>query len=208
MAWEGGLPGKISASLDPDKLANATRAVGGALDGRYYLQVEDETDERLLVYDTERGVWHEETAAGKQMLSTGRQLYLWDGASLWAALPAREKDAAQADAAQTESGMEYDWISGDIGLDNPDDKYISRITLRMDAGEKSTVRVYASCDGESWEQIDEKEANAKWERLDLPFVPQRHDTLRLRIRGTGQVTLRSIAFTFASSRGKIVQGTK
>jgi hypothetical protein len=208
MTWSGSLPTKISAALDPDKLANATRAVGGALDGQYYLQIDTEAGTRLLVYDTERNLWQEETAVGCEMVSTGRQLYFWDGESLWAALPEREKDYETADAAQTEGGLSYDWISGDIGLDNPDDKYISRITVRMDAEAHSTVHFYASYDGGRWEQLGEAANSATKARLDVPMIPARHDTMRLRIQGTGRVTLRSIAFTCAASRGKIVQGTK
>lgn len=46
----------------------------------------------------------------------------------------------------------------------------------------------------------------KWTQVNLPFVPARHDTLRLRISGTGQIAVRSIAFTFAASRGNRVAG--
>jgi hypothetical protein len=211
MSWSGSLPAKISAALDPDKLANATHAVGGTLDGCYYLQIENEDTEekRLLVYDTERGLWQEETAVGHEMVSTGRQLYFWDEESLWAALPERDKDSDSEDAAeQTESSLDYDWTSGDIGLDNPDDKYISRITVRMDAEAHSTVHFYASYDGGRWEQLGEAANSATKARLDVPMLPARHDTMRLRIQGTGRVTLRSVGFTFAASRGKIVQGTK
>jgi hypothetical protein len=210
MTWSGSLPAKISATLDSDKLASGARAVGGTLDGRYYLQIEgEENDERrLLVYDTERGLWQEESAVGHEMVSTGRQLYFWDGESLWAALPEREKDYDTADAAQTESDLSFDWISGDIGLDNPDDKYISRITVRMDAEAHSTVTVQVSGNGAEWTTMGQATLGDKGARLDLPFAALRHDLLRLRIRGSGQITLRSVGFTFAASRGKLVQGTK
>ena len=45
---------------------------------------------RLLVYDTERGLWHEEDVCSCEMASTGGQLYLWDGSALWAADPGRK----------------------------------------------------------------------------------------------------------------------
>ena len=40
---------------------------------------------------------------------------------------------------------------------------------------------------------------------DLPFVPRRHGTLRLRLRGTGQITLRSMAKTLAAAKGGITE---
>ena len=46
----------------------------------------------------------------------------------------------------------------------------------------------------------------KYTRVNLPFVPERHDTMRLRIKGTGQIAVRSIAFSMAESRGNRVAG--
>ncbi len=40
---------------------------------------------------------------------------------------------------------------------------------------------------------------------DLPLVPRRHSTLRLRLRGKGQITLRSIAKNMAAAKGGIVE---
>ena len=74
---------KVSGALDPGGLTGIRRAAAGWLDGRYYLCLEREEKSRLLVYDTERGLWHEENPGGAgslAMLSSGRQLYLWDGA--------------------------------------------------------------------------------------------------------------------------------
>ena len=44
------------------------------------------------------------------------------------------------------------------------------------------------------------------QRVNLPFVPRRHDTMRLRFAGTGQMVLRSMAFTFADAAGARVSG--
>ena len=89
MAWDGSIPAKVSAALDAGQLSNVKAAVGGALDGRYYLHIAREDRVRLLVYDTERGLWHEEDVCSCEMASTGGQLYLWDGSALWAADPGR-----------------------------------------------------------------------------------------------------------------------
>ena len=78
MAWDGSLPTKVSGALDAAKLSNVQSAVGGALDGRYYLHISRESA-RLLVYDTEKGLWSEEDVCSCDMTSTGGQLYLWDG---------------------------------------------------------------------------------------------------------------------------------
>lgn len=127
MAWSGSLPSKVSGALDTGKLTAVDRAVGGQLDARYYLYLHRKTEDggRLLVYDTERGVWQEESTAGTGMVSTGQQLYLWDGSALWAADPEREAGG------EDETELKFEAVTGDIGLAVPDDKYISRVTLRI-----------------------------------------------------------------------------
>ena len=64
MAWDGSLPTKVSGALDAAKLSNVQSAVGGALDGRYYLHISRESA-RLLVYDTEKGLWSEEDVCSR-----------------------------------------------------------------------------------------------------------------------------------------------
>lgn len=214
MAWDGSLPVKISGGLDNSWLMNVRGAVGGVLDTRYYLHMKvPGGGTRLLVYDTERGLWHEEDVGagtetgGWAMCSTGRQLYQWDGADLWATEPEREEDR-NTDAAKAglEKTVAFDAVTGDIGLNTPADKYISRVTLRVDALTYSVIKLQASYDGGAWETLGESAVLNKYTRTNIPFAPTRHDTMRLRISGTGQIAVRSMAFTLADSRGNRVSG--
>ena len=202
MAWSGSLPSKVSGALDTGKLTAVDRAVGGQLDARYYLYLHRKTEDggRLLVYDTERGVWQEESTAGTGMVSTGQQLYLWDGRALWAADPEREAGG------EDETELKFEAVTGDIGLAVPDDKYISRVTLRMDALAHTVLTVAVSYDGGDWETVSSCAVTKDHQRVNLPFVPRRHDTMRLKFAGTGQMALRSMAFTFADATGARVSG--
>ena len=200
MAWDGSLPTKVSGALDAGKLANVQSAVGGALDGRYYLHISRE-EARLLVYDTEKGLWSEEDVCSYEMASTGGQLYLWDGQALWAADPTREPDWQSTDGVETE--IPFELITGDVGLDGTEQRYLSRLTLRLDAACVSTVEVAASYDGGPWETVAALTTEGSRRTYDLPFVPRRHGTLRLRLRGKGQITLRGIARTMAPAKGNL-----
>ena len=137
MAWDGSLPSKVSSALDTGGLTAAEWTAAGSLDMRYYLYLRQSGSStgRLLVYDTEKGLWHTESAAGYEMAATGQQLYLWDGNALWAADPARET------AGEKESSLQFEAVTGDIGLTVPDDKYISRVTVRLDALAPSVVKL-------------------------------------------------------------------
>ena len=76
MAWDGSLPTRVSTALDARRLAHPEYAAGGALDGRYYLHLTRSDGSRLLVYDTERGLWQEESVCSQEICSAGGQLYL------------------------------------------------------------------------------------------------------------------------------------
>ena len=200
MAWDGSLPTKVSGALDAAKLSNVQSAVGGALDGRYYLHISRE-NARLLVYDTEKGLWSEEDVCSCDMTSTGGQLYLWDGQVLWAADPTREPDWQSTDGVETD--IPFELVTGDVGLDGTEQRYLSRLTLRLDAECTSTVEVAVSYDGGAWETVASLAAQGSRRSYDLPFVPRRCGSLRLRLRGKGQITLRGLVRTIAPAKGKL-----
>lgn len=64
--------------------------------------------------------------------------------ALWAADPDRETEG------EAEAALQFEAVSGDIGLTETDDKYISRITLRLDAQVHSVVTLAVSYDGGPW----------------------------------------------------------
>ena len=205
MAWDGSLPLKVSGPLDPDGLAGCQRAAAGWLDGRYYLCLDRGDTARLLVYATERGLWHEEDPGptGRlEMLSSGRQLYFWDGAALWAAGPARDEDEALAGGAgEAETAIPFRLETGDIGLEESEDAYLSRLVLRVDAEPGATLAVWVSCDGGPWEKLAAATARKEKEKLRIALTPRRHDTFRLRLEGRGSLTVRSVSRSFAPAKG-------
>ena len=203
MAWDGSIPAKVSTALDAGKLSNVRSAVGGALDGRYYLHIAREGQARLLVYDTERGLWQEEDVCSCEMASTGGQLYLWDGGTLWAADPSRE--AAVQGGTSVEQAVDFELVTGDLGLDSPEERYLSRLTLRLDAACRSRLTVEVSYDGEPWENAAALTVEGPRRNCDLHFVPRRCASLRLRLRGRGQITLRSLAKTFGTAKGNLME---
>lgn len=196
---------KVSTALDPARLRNVKSALGGALDGRYYLHLVRGSGEaqavRLLVYDTERGLWQEEDVCSYEMAGSGGQLYLWDGKAIWAADADREENWQQAGG--IEDGVSFELVSGDIGLDSPEELYLSRLTLRLEAEVKSRIEVAVSYDSGAWETLAQLTADGR-RCFDVPFVPRRCGSLRFRLKGRGQLTLRSLTRTSAAAKGGIL----
>ena len=205
MAWDGSIPTKVSTALDPARLRNVKSALGGALDGRYYLHLVRGSGEaqavRLLVYDTERGLWQEEDVCSYEMAGSGGQLYLWDGKAIWAADADREENWQQAGG--IEDGVSFELVSGNIGLDSPEELYLSRLTLRLEAEVKSRIEVAVSYDSGAWETLAQLTADGR-RCFDVPFVPRRCGSLRFRLKGRGQLTLRSLTRTSAAAKGGIL----
>ncbi len=209
MAWDGSLPTKVSTALDAARLSNVQRALGGALDGRYYLCLSrgsgEENTARLLVYDTERG-------CGRRKTSARRRWPVRAGSSTCGrAGPLGRRP--QPGAGRTEHGRRggehpFALTTGDIGMDAPEEQYLSRLTLRLDAEVPSRLEVSVSYDGGPWEKLAEKTVEAKRQSIDLPFVPRRCGTLRLRLEGAGQITLRGLAKTMAKAQGGIFAAGK
>ena len=205
MAWDGSIPTKVSTALDPARLRNVKSALGGALDGRYYLHLVRGSGEaqavRLLVYDTERGLWQEEDVCSYEMAGSGGQLYLWDGKAIWAADADREENWQQAGG--IEDGVSFELVSGNIGLDSPEELYLSRLTLQLEAEVKSRIEVAVSYDSGAWETLAQLTADGR-RCFDVPFVPRRCGSLRFRLKGRGQLTLRSLTRTSAAAKGGIL----
>ena len=96
--------------------------------------------------------------------------------------------------------MEWYAESGIIGLETPDQKYLSRISIRLqlDAGAEATVKVqYDSID--EFQTIGRATASDRVRTTNIPIIPRRCDHLRLRLEGTGGCKIFSITKTFEES---------
>ena len=102
-----------------------------------------------------------------------------------------------------EDGVSFELVSGDIGLDSPEELYLSRLTLRLEAEVKSRIEVAVSYDSGAWETLAQLTADGR-RCFDVPFVPRRCGSLRLRLKGRGQLTLRSLTRTSAAAKGGIL----
>lgn len=186
---DGGMPVEIGRCFGEAEYSNA---VGAAVANKYYVSMQDE-DERwhLFVYDAEKKLWHKED--GLHVTGFGIQRN-----TLFAA----DADTGKifdmnSDTERSKMEDSVPWMAetGEIGLDSPDMKYISRLTLRLSMEVGAELTIYAQYDMEpEWVALGSIRGTSL-RSFSLPIRPRRCDHLRLRFEGEGDVKLYSITKT-------------
>lgn len=208
-SFDGSLPVEISSDLGLDQYKNA---VAGAISNKYYICMQDsDLIYTLFVYDTKKHIWHKEdnirikyfassdgglyyidennnlTIVNKDHLFTkilpGMQ-YRYD--NVWSVIypgadlfPDKDFDATQEE--------QFTWYAETniMGLDMPDNKYVSSISLRLSIEEDSTFRVYIQYDSDGeWKKVFDINATRK-KSFTIPIRVIRCDHFNLRFEGTG-----------------------
>jgi hypothetical protein len=91
--------------------------------------------------------------------------------------------------------IEWEAISGIIGTDLPDKKYISRMSIRLSLDPGTKVSFFADYDSRGeWEHLYTKEGSVL-QSFTIPLRTRRCDHLRLRIVGKGNAKIYSICKT-------------
>ena len=186
-AYDGSLPRSVSAPLGDTQYHSAS---AGSLGNKYYISMADPDGVyHLFVFDTARGLWHREDSTRAAFWCRARnELYFLDRGDgkiktvLGSGEPAEE---AVSWMAQT----------GSLGLSRPDNKYVSRLNLRlsMDPGAKLTVSI--AYDGEdTWHRVCALEC-AALRSFAVPVKLRRCGHFRLRLEGRGDVRLYSLVET-------------
>ena len=138
----------------------------------------------LFVFDTARGLWHkEDELAAEAFCSCRGRLYCISGGAI---------------LDLTGGGDErVPWMveSGEIGISSPDQKYVSRLTVRMMLGVGAHASFYVKYDfDEIWEPLFELDGTSL-RSFSIPVRPRRCDHLKLRVEGEGDVRIYSITKT-------------
>ena len=186
-AYDGSLPGEISSALGDMVYSNA---VAGSLGNKYYISMKDATGGyHLFVYDTLKGMWHrEDDTEVVDFCNCRGDLYFIDYAD-------NQIKTVRGTGVLEQKPIKWEAITGVIGTDSPDKKYISRMDVRMklQVGERVTFFAEYDSSGE-WEYLFAMTGKTL-QSFAVPIRPQRCDHLRLRIVGTGDAKIYSITKT-------------
>ncbi len=191
-AFDGSLPADISKPLGENKYSDA---VGGAHDNKYYISVKDESvkDEEekhhLFVYDTQKGMWHKEDNVRPIAFCSCRgEMYYIDAET-------EQIMTITGGGQPVEDSVEWMVETGDIGTTMPDQKYISRLVIRMSLANNANASFSISYDSTgNWVHLFDMEAHTL-RSFEVPIRPRRCDHFKVRIEGKGEFKIYSIAKT-------------
>lgn len=186
-AYDGSLPAEISAAFGEESYYNA---VAGSLGNKYYISMSDANEAwHLFVYDVMKGMWHREDDTQATCFCNCRgDLYYIDYA---------DKQIKTVKGTGTLDTLPVKWeaITGTIGTDHPDKKYLSRMDVRMWLQVAARVVFYAEYDSSGeWEYLFTMDG-VKLQTFAVPIRPKRCDHMRLKIVGYGDAKIYSICKT-------------
>jgi len=191
------LPSTVSDTLGGVSYRNA---VGGAINGRYYLCMQDaEGMPHLFVYNTSTGAWAKEDHVDVMDFATldGHMYMLLRNGEVWCVDGAGAAEYQAEDAhmeGDTEEHRPMEWMmeTGDIGVDEPYNRYVSGIQIHAECDLGTEVRLEIRCDSDPVWETALVSVPATRRSLTIPYVPKRCRTLRIRLSGHGGFRLYSI----------------
>lgn len=196
MAYTGGVPALVSASLGN---VQYRASVAGSDGMKYYCSMED-TDGNwaLLVYDTQRRLWHKEDGLQVLQMAYHGGLYALtaEGALVLLGTP-----SALPAWAAAEDGPESMAEFGDFTWASSDAKYPIRLHLRLETEAGTSVKAEIQYDSSGvWETAGQVGSEAKrgWY---LPVPIRRCDHYRLRLTGQGRWRLYSMEHLYYDGQG-------
>lgn len=186
-AYDGSLPIEISAAFGEENYYNAA---AGSLGNKYYISMSDSNEMwHLFVYDAMKGMWHREDDTQATCFCNSRgDLYYIDYAD-------KQIKSVRGTGALEASPIKWSAVTGVIGTDSPDKKYVSRMDVRMSLQAGTRVSFYAEYDSSGeWEYLFTMDG-VTLKTFAVPIRPQRCDHMRLKIVGYGDAKIYSICKT-------------
>lgn len=185
--YDGGTPMDVSDALGHDDYFDAAAGARGDL---YYISMRDTAGAwQMFVFDEAKGLWfREDNTHARQFAALNGQLYYLDDAGRVMAVRGSIESGAVSEGA-----VRWYAETGDLLTTLPDNKYVSRVQLRIGVDKGSELKLEAQYDSDGiWHKILEKKYTRK-ASFTAPIIPRRCDHLRLRISGVGRSCVYAIS---------------
>ena len=171
-------------------------AIAGGIGDRYYISMQDADGKyNMFVYDTKQGLWCKEDDT--EVLSFCRnndELYYIDAKDN---TMKSIRGTLLYDVPEKSTEDRFDWFveSGTIGYSLPDNKYVSRINLRITLEFGTNVDFYIQYDSSGEWEHKFNMCGKGTRAYSIPIIPKRCDHFKYKIRGKGGCKIHSITKT-------------
>ena len=184
MRYDGSLPISVHENFGTERYKNG---VGGRHLDKYYISMQNDRDEwNLFVYDTAKDIWiREDGTQIKAFAESGDELFYIDKENSL-------NEVVSKDGTE-EAPVFWEAVSGLMGYEFADTKSVNRVNIRAIIPIGSDLDIYIEYDSSGeWEFMGHWEGEGTYSRV-FPVIPERCDHFRLKINGTGEVKIFSIA---------------
>ena len=180
-AFDGSLPVTVSQALGERRYS---AGVGGAWREKYYLSALDEDGAAsLLVYDSERKLWHRED----ELRAEG---FVCKGGELYCLSAEGKLLSMHGESGEKETGFTWLAETGELGLQTPERKRLTRLLLAMRPEQGTTVAAWVSYDrGATWQKQGQITGSGDIREQLVAIRPRQCRAMRLRLTGNGQCAI-------------------
>lgn len=190
--FDGNTPVSISKNLGNEKYFEA--AAGSAL-GKYYISMKNkEGNAELFVYDLDKGIWHKEDNLRLEEFAYNNngELYGRNKTSVYGFCEARNV-FGQKEQKQEEI-VEWMAVTGNLGTDYLEKKYIKAIHLRIYMEIHSALDILVQNEGENWEKVHTIHGEGKINVYRIPIIMRRNNSFRIKLEGRGPARIYSMIY--------------
>jgi hypothetical protein len=192
-AYNGSLPVSISDELGGVRYYDA---VAGTIDDRYYISMRDSKGAyHLFTYDCKNGIWSKEDNTQALCFCKHKDdLYFIDVADK---TMKSVRGTLLYDIDEKAIENDFRWLveSGTIGYSSPDNKYVSRINMRISLEFGANVDFYLQYNSSGMWEHKFNMSGKGTKTFTVPIIPKRCDHFKYKITGKGDCKIHSITKT-------------
>ena len=182
-SYDGSLPISISPQFGTEKYYEAS---AGSVGSKYYISMrDDENNWHMFVYDTARDLWHREDDTHALYFSKkNNELFYVDANT-------NNIMAALGTAGEKATPIRWKAVSGLIGYQYTNQKYISRVVFRMVLPRGSEADMYVEYNSDGvWKHCGHMRGRGT-NSFEINIKPLRCDHFRIKLEGVGKIRVYS-----------------
>ena len=191
-AYNGGIPSLVSDKLGSKMFGNACAATDG---NKYYISMSDSAENYgLFVYDVRKNLWVQEDSIACNDMEFGEgRVWMLTKDSLWAVKRDSDEDTYNGETLPIEWSVTFCPFNEVMN----ERKGYSKFHMRLDLSEGASLLVEVKRNTDTqWEEVKTISSNSSAQTVTVPILPERCDSVEIRLSGRGVCKLRTFIREF------------